>query len=182
MPSTELQTPSPRNLSRLRRNKDVANASTNSLASGSADGDDSSEGGLRASMDAALDKVRERARRKSVDDRRGSDDTANRRLSGLFPRKKKASRKGSRGPERNLSTPAGDDKLSISGNRSESSLLDSGHSSLFTDDASDQEGYVSPSFLFTDPLSSRRQMYDVSSYIMGDKQGCPLGKCSQTPG
>ncbi|KAI7194908.1 hypothetical protein KC363_g1887 [Hortaea werneckii] len=141
MPTIEHNTASPRRtLSKLRRNKGVANASTNSLASGSADGDDSSEGGLRVSMDAALEKVRGRARRKSADDRRGSDDTASRRLSGLISRKKPASKRDKQGLERNLSAPSGEDSLSISGNRSEGSLLDSGRSSQFTDDDSEHPG------------------------------------------
>ncbi|KAI6837008.1 hypothetical protein KC367_g702 [Hortaea werneckii] len=141
MPTIEHNTASPRRtLSKLRRNKGVANASTNSLASGSADGDDSSEGGLRVSMDAALEKVRGRARRKSADDRRGSEDTASRRLSGLISRKKPASKRDKQGLERNLSAPSGEDSLSISGNRSEGSLLDSGRSSQFTDDDSEHPG------------------------------------------
>ncbi|KAI7427147.1 hypothetical protein KC336_g6067 [Hortaea werneckii] len=141
MPTIEHNTASPRRtLSKLRRNKGVANASTNSLASGSADGDDSSEGALRVSMDAALEKVRGRARRKSADDRRGSDDTASRRLSGLISRKKPASKRDKQGLERNLSAPSGEDSLSISGNRSEGSLLDSGRSSQFTDDDSEHPG------------------------------------------
>ncbi|KAI7329283.1 hypothetical protein KC315_g6232 [Hortaea werneckii] len=141
MPTIEHNTASPRRtLSKLRRNKGVANASTNSLASGSADGDDSSEGGLRVSMDAALEKVRGRARRKSADDRRGSDDTASKRLSGLISRKKPASKRDKQGLERNLSAPSGEDSLSISGNRSEGSLLDSGRSSQFTDDDSEHPG------------------------------------------
>lgn len=154
MPTIEHNTASPRRtLSKLRRNKGVANASTNSLASGSADGDDSSEGGLRVSMDAALEKVRGRARRKSADERRGSDDTASRRLSGLISRKKPASKRERQGLERNLSAPSGEDSLSISGNRSEGSLLDSGRSSQFTDDDSEHPGYVNlktcPSFFTT---------------------------------
>ncbi|KAI7127766.1 hypothetical protein KC352_g31779, partial [Hortaea werneckii] len=122
MPTIEHNTASPRRtLSKLRRNKGVANASTNSLASGSADGDDSSEGGLRVSMDAALEKVRGRARR-------------------LISRKKPASKRDKQGLERNLSAPSGEDSLSISGNRSEGSLLDSGRSSQFTDDDSEHPG------------------------------------------
>ncbi|KAI7287285.1 hypothetical protein KC345_g626 [Hortaea werneckii] len=141
MPTIEHNTASPRRtLSKLRRNKGVANASTNSLASGSADGDDSSEGGLRVSMDAALEKVRGRARRKSADERRGSDDTTSRRLSGLISRKKPAFKRDKQGLERNLRAPSGEDSLSISGNRSEGSLLDSGRSSQFTDDDSEHPG------------------------------------------
>ncbi|RMZ23952.1 hypothetical protein D0859_12002 [Hortaea werneckii] len=141
MPTIEHNTASPRRtLSKLRRNKGVANASTNSLASGSADGDDSSEGGLRVSMDAALGKVRGRAGRKSADERRGSDDTTSRRLSGLISRKKPASKRDKQGLERNLTAPSGEDSLSIFGNRSEVSLLDSGRSSQFTDDDSEHPG------------------------------------------
>lgn len=148
MPATEQGTPSPRGaLSKLRRNKGPTNASTSSLANGSGDGEDSSEGGgLRASMDAAFEKVKERTRRKSVDDRRGSDDASARRLSSIIPHRKRASKVDAPGLQRNLSAQSGDN-LSFTGNRSESSLLDdSGHSSLLTDDNSDVEGYVELSF------------------------------------
>lgn len=151
MPATELGKPSPRGaLSKLRRNKGLADASTNSVASAPVEGDDSSEStGLRASMDAAFGKVKERTRRKSVDDRRGSEDTSAKRLSGLFPRKKRRESKDKPGLERNLSAPSGDESLFLSDNRSDSSLLNgSGRSSLLTEDNSDVEGYVVPRFLF----------------------------------
>ena len=144
--------PSPRGaLSRLRRNKGPANASTNSLASASADDNDSSEGGggLRASMDATLERVKSRTKR-AVEDRRGSNgddgssrrgskDDSGRRLSNLIPRRKRASKPNL---ERNLSAHSGDsaEGRSIASNHSDLSLLDgSGRSSLLTDDNSDTE-------------------------------------------
>jgi len=88
-------------------------------------------------MDAAVDKVKERTRR-SVDEGGGSSDTSGKRLAGLIPRRKKLE------VQRSLSTQSGDSgngTLSISGNRSETSLPDgSGRSSLLTDDNSDDEG------------------------------------------
>ena len=147
MPSTEGAKPSP--LSKLRRNKDTANASSNSLASGSGDGEGSSEsqsgggGGLRSS----IDKVKQRTRR-SIDDRRGSADAGTNRLSKLLPRRKRSAKpEDTNGLERELSTLSSADgtlgSLSVSGTRSDTSLFDdSGHSSLLTDDNSDVEGYV----------------------------------------
>ncbi|KAK5128029.1 hypothetical protein LTR85_005146 [Meristemomyces frigidus] len=147
MPTTEPNAPSPRGaLSRLRRNKPGANASTNSLGNASADGDESESGGgggqgLRASMDAAIEKVKDRTKRRSVDDRRGSDDNSTKRLTNLLPRKRRGSKQAGPELERNLSVVSAGDNLSFSGNRSESSLVDdSGHSSLLTDDNSDIEG------------------------------------------
>lgn len=138
--------PSPRgSLSKLRRNKAPTNSSSHSLLTGSADGDDSSEGaGLRASVDAAIDKVKQRARRRSVDDRCGSEESSGNRLSSLLARRKRSPKKSSSGLERHLSAQSGG---SLSGNHSDSSLVDeSGRSSLLTDDNSDIEGYV-PLFL-----------------------------------
>lgn len=150
MPSTETGTSSPRGaLSRLKRNKGLVNASNNSLGAGSADGDDYSEGGkgIRASMDAALEKVKDKTKRRSVDDRRGSEDMSSKRLSSFIPGKKRASKKDAPGLERNLSAQSAGDSVSFISNRSETSLLDeSGHSSLLTDDNSDMEGYVKPLF------------------------------------
>lgn len=141
MAATDVE-PSPRgSLSKLRRGKGPTNSSSHSLLAGSPDGDDSSEGaGIRASVDAAIDKVKQRARRRSVDDRRGSEESSGKRLSGLFPRRKRSPNKGSSGLERHLTAQSGG---SLSGNHSDSSLVDeSGRSSLYTDDNSDIEGYV----------------------------------------
>jgi len=127
-----------------------ANVSTNSLVSTSADDDDDStnntnhalsgSGGLRASVDAAMDKVKERTKR-SGEERRGSQDsTGKRRLSSLIPRRKRSSV-----PDlpRNSSAQSGDlgEGVFSVGNRSVTSLLaGSGRSSLLTDDNSDAEG------------------------------------------
>jgi hypothetical protein len=103
-------------------------------------------------MDAALDKVRERTR-KSVDERRGSEESASgARLSALLERgARKLKRK-----EKNNNPHNGASTLSVhhsgesgelafsDGGRSEGSLLDEddGNSSLLTDDGSEHDGYV----------------------------------------
>ena len=135
-----LAEPPPRGLSKLRsRGKGIVSASTTSLTNSSGDGDDKSalsatdNGLLRSSMDAAIDKVRDRTRRRSVDDRRGSDDVPGRRLSTLVSKTKRKI-KGEKGsePDRTLSV----DSFGFEGNQSDSaSPLDgSGRSSLLTDD------------------------------------------------
>ncbi|TKA82635.1 hypothetical protein B0A55_00751 [Friedmanniomyces simplex] len=145
MPSTDSGKASPRRaLSKLRRNKGPS-VSTNSLASGSGDGEENAEnGGLRASMDIAIDKLKERTKRNG-DSRRNSKDDGTSRLAGFLPRRKRGSRQEDDGLERRLSALSGEASnsnlaLSISGNRSDVSLPDdSGHSSLLTDDNSDTE-------------------------------------------
>lgn len=147
----------------LRKDKEIDQASTNSLASSSDNGirmsgifqDDTSEiVGLRASIDSAIDKVKERTRRRpSVDDRgleiRDSDDS--RLLSTIVQKTKRKVKKGLKvadaDSERNLSMDSGSrlgaSELELGGNRSESSLLQygSGRSSLLTDDErSDPDG------------------------------------------
>jgi len=123
--------------------------STNSLANGSGDSEDNAEnGGLRASMDIAIDKFKERTKR-NEDSRRNSKDEGTSRLRSLLPRSKRGSRQEYDGLERRLSALSGEASnsspaLFISGNRSDASLPDdSGHSSLMTDDNSDTERYVS---------------------------------------
>lgn len=132
-------------LSKLRRGRKgpLENVSTLSVASSLDNGEDSGNN-LRASMDGAFDKLKDRAR-KSVDDRRGSGDGSN-RLSTLISGKKKLRRKkDAADAERTMSndsTFAGDSNFTLSANPSERSLSGSGHSSLMTDDYSDNEGYV----------------------------------------
>lgn len=155
MPATEPlgATASSRSVSRLRQGKhDVPaaadNTSTPSLISRtSSPGDDSAD--MRSSMDNAIDKVRERTR-KSVDERRGSDDSAsNKRLSALLERgtrklKRKEKNESNTRPS-TLGVHSGDSgELAFSdGGRSEGSLLDEdGNSSLLTDDGSENDGYV----------------------------------------
>ena len=149
MAATEAGTDSPRGaLSKLMRGKGKANISTNSLGAASTEGGDvESNGSLRASVDAAIGKVKDRARRQSVDSRRTSEDTTaspSRRLSKLIARSRRGSKQVGPAQERDRSAHStADDKFSISGNRSDTaSLLDeSGHSSIFTDDGAD-DGYV----------------------------------------
>jgi hypothetical protein len=87
-------------------------------------------------MDTAIDKVRERTR-KSVDERRGSDESVSaNRLSNLLER-------GARKLKRKEKNNDNDGASTLAVNRSEGSLLDEdGHSSLLTDDGSDNERYV----------------------------------------
>lgn len=165
MPSTEPlgATASSRGVSRLRRNNDGAeannqnnNQSTSSLPSraSSTTGDDSADPDMRAHMDSALDKVKERTRR-STDERRGSEESAsNKRLSALLDRggrKWKRKEKNTAGNGNTLSVHSGESAgdLALSDhNRSDGSLLDEdGNSSLLTDDGSDIEGYVSECFI-----------------------------------
>jgi len=146
-------TASSRSVSRLRRSKHDAttpdNDSTPSLASRTSSlGDDSAA--VRSSMDAALDKVRERTR-KSVDERRGSEESASgARLSALLERgarKLKRKEKNNNGASTLSVNHSGESgELAFSdGGRSEGSLLDEddGNSSLLTDDGSENDGYVS---------------------------------------
>ncbi|EME84617.1 uncharacterized protein MYCFIDRAFT_203095 [Pseudocercospora fijiensis CIRAD86] len=135
-----LAEPSPRALSKLRsRGKGLVSASTTSLTNSSGDGDDKSAfsatdtGLLRSSVDAAIDKVKDRTRRRSVDGRRGSDNIPGRRLSTLVSQTKRKIRgEKASAPERTLSV----DSSGFDGNQSDSaSPLDgSGRSSLLTDD------------------------------------------------
>lgn len=114
-------------------------------------------------MDGALDRVRERAR-KSVDERRGSEESASgARLSALLgrgARKLKRKEKNNDNINNGASTlgvnHSGDSgELAFSDGRSEGSLLDEddANSSLLTDDGSENDGYVwRPSFLPLYPL------------------------------
>ncbi|KAH9827673.1 glucosyltransferase, myotubularin and putative membrane-associated protein domain protein [Teratosphaeria destructans] len=130
-------------LSKLRRNKGLANDSTTSL-SAPVDGDDSSAGGgLKASMEDAVGKLKDKAgRRKSVDDRSTStvdEGGGSRRLTKLLPRSRK---KDGLSPQRIRSGDLRTGSLLEIRSHSQTSLLDdSGHSSLLTDDTSDAEGY-----------------------------------------
>jgi hypothetical protein len=146
---------SSRSLSRLRPGKHDAttpdNDSTPSLTSRTSSlGDDSSE--VTSTMDGAIDKVRERARR-SVDERRGSEESASgARLSALLGRgARKLKRKDKNNNSINNGSTLGvhhsgeSGELAFSDGRSEGSLLDEedGNSSLLTDDGPEtDDGYV----------------------------------------
>ncbi|CAK4020416.1 gram domain-containing [Lecanosticta acicola] len=137
-------------LAKLRRNnKGLANASTASLPNTSSESDTrnsgenaSDDGRLRASLDAAIDKVKERTSRRSSADARSGNEEAG-RLSTLLSKTKRKIKKSDRddndASRRNSVNSALVGQL---GNRSESSLLaGSGHSSLLTDDERvDSEG------------------------------------------
>lgn len=152
---------SSRSLSRLRPGKHDAttpdNDSAPSLTSRTSSlGDDSSD--VTPAMDGAFDKVRERAR-KSVDERRGSEESASgARLSALLgrgARKLKRKEKNnnnviSNGPSTLSVHHSGESgELAFSDGRSEGSLLDEddANSSLLTDDGSENDGYVWTLFL-----------------------------------
>lgn len=151
---------SSRSVSRLRPGKHDAttpdNDSTPSLASRTSSlGDDSSD--VTSTMDGAIDKVRERAR-KSVDERRGSEESASgARLSALLgrgARKLKRKEKNNANINNGASTlgvnhSSESGELAFSDGRSEGSLLDEddANSSLLTDDGSENDGYVWTPFL-----------------------------------
>ena len=80
--------------------------------------------------------------RKSVDDRRGSNDSGRRLSTLLSGRRNKLKKTTSTDLEKHLSVNSSSGNLELSGNRSDSSLglAGSGHSSILTDDNSDQEG------------------------------------------
>ena len=155
MPATEQPLgaiPSSRSVSRLRRQGNhAADTNNDSHSRASSTGDDSTDTAdmKKSSMDAAIDKVRERTR-KSVDERRGSDDSASgTRLSALINRKlkrkdKEKDKDGLGARNSTLVVDSGESgELALSDARSEGSLLDEdGHSSLLTDDGSDNDGYV----------------------------------------
>lgn len=125
-------------------------------------------------MDTAIDKVRERTR-KSVDERRGSDESVSaNRLSSLLERGARKLKRKEKDHENNngastlaVNHSGESGELAFSdGGRSEGSLLDEdGHSSLLTDDGSDNEGYVQtfhnlrilpiPQSIFTSPKAYR---------------------------
>ena len=144
MPTTDSGTSSPRGaLSKLRRNQGGSNNSSASLASNSNSDDPNADSERRLSTASGIGKLKERLRRKSVDDRRGSDDSES-RLSKLISSGRNSPKKTPPTDfERSLNVETSDGgNLDLSGNRSDSSLaLDgSGRSSILTDDNSEPEG------------------------------------------
>ena len=138
MPDSERATsPLGNTLLKFRRNPGGQNKSTNSLTSESTSDDPNASNSFRASIDEGIGKLRDRARRKPGDERRGSRDSP---LSGLMSgRKNKVQNTASTDLERHLSVDSHNDaNLEIADNRSDSSLgIDEG---LLTDDNSDVEG------------------------------------------
>ena len=144
MASTEQPTPSPRSAFFKLRPKDTRNESTNSLDTSSNSDDLNIDGGsLRPSTSEGSTRFRDRLRRKSVDDRRDSNDSG-RRLSTLLSGRRNKLKKtpSTDNLENRLRPKTSNGNLELSGNRSDSSLGlgGSGHSSLLTDDNSDSEG------------------------------------------
>ena len=145
MPATDAGAPSPRGtFSRLRRNLGDSNESSNSLASSSNSDDPNASPSRRLSTaDGVGVKLRDRLRRKSLDDRRGSNDSGNRLSNLMHGRKSKLKTTKADDPEQQLSADSGSGNLGLLGNQSDSSLLaGSGRSSLLTDGESENEEYV----------------------------------------
>ena len=170
-----------RSLSRLRPGKHDAttpdNDSTPSLTSRTSSlGDDSSD--VTSTMDGAIDKVRERARR-SVDERRGSEESASgARLSALLgrgarklKRKEKNNNNVNNGPSNLVAHHSGESgELAFSDGRSEGSLLDEddANSSLLTDDGSENDGYVWTLFFsISIPSATHLYHYTCERSVMG---------------
>jgi len=184
MPAPLGATASSRSVSRLRRQGKHATDSNNDYSSrASSTGDDSTDPAdmKRSSMDAAIDKVRERAR-KSVDERRGSDDSASAtRLSALInrklKRKDKEKDKDSLGARNStLAVDSGESgELALSDARSDGSLLDEdGHSSLLTDDGSDNDGYVLNIYSILDFVNHPFIIHSTPQTVPSSKQSIPI--------
>lgn len=132
-------------LSRLRRGSGDKNASSTSLANSAAG--DTADSPVSAVVDATIDKIRSKTRRRSVqadgDDRRGSGESPS-RLSKLLSGKRSRLRKtpSSDNIQRPLSETSATSNTGLAGYQSDSSIgvEGSGYSSLLTDDNSEQEG------------------------------------------
>ena len=140
------QSPSPRRLSKFRRNKDVINDSTNTLASSSNSDDATLEAIRTPPTDGTTSKFRDVFKRKSVDVKPLPDSPDDgRRLSNFrLGRKNKLNSTASNDLSRHLSVDSESGTPELAGNSSASSLLldleGSGGNSILTDDGSDQEG------------------------------------------
>ncbi|KAK3701386.1 hypothetical protein LTR37_015484 [Vermiconidia calcicola] len=147
MSTTDLPLPAPRSVSKLRRKLGKNNDSSNSLAESSNDDDPNADASRRSSTSGGLGKLKDRMRRKSVDERRRSDDSG-KRLSAIIPDRKsrRLEKEKSSEFERNGSTDSGTGPahptFMLPTSRSDSSLnlAGSGRSSLLTDDNSEHEG------------------------------------------
>ena len=137
MSSNELATPPSQGPLNPGEGLGDSNTSSNSLVSSSNDDDPGADLSLRPTSSAGLSKLTDRLRKKSVDERRGSNDSG-RRLSTLKNKLKKTKSKDVRpSPSFGLETGA----FSLSQNQSNSSLglASSSRSSLLTDDNSENE-------------------------------------------
>ncbi len=145
MPAPDFSTPPGRELSKLlRRQGDSKNDSSNSLAESSNSDDPNRESGvgLRPTSSRGMERLADRIRRRSVDDRRGSADSG-KRLSSLLPAKLSKLKRTKSSEEIKAEPTPSNDTLLLTGNQSDSSLAQegSGRSSLLTDDnTSDHEG------------------------------------------
>ncbi|QIX00838.1 hypothetical protein AMS68_006355 [Peltaster fructicola] len=188
MSGAELQTPSPRGIGRLRRNRAAVNQSTSSLVSSTSTTDNSNEasgdgngnaGGLKASFSNVMGRVR-----KSIDDRRESVDdesvSPQRRLSTMFKRKKNRGDNTDRRPSQQL-----DDSTELAlqdSNADVSPAPGSRHSSLFTNDTVDDESdavrptlSAHPSHLGFLTLSSPAVNAETQAETPADSTAEPVG-------
>lgn len=144
MPSTELAAPSPRGtFAKLRDALGDSDGSSNSLVSSSnSDHPDAPLSHRPTTSDGVTGRLRDRLKRKSVDERRGSQDLGE-KLSNLISRgRSKAKKAQAEHLDHQLSVDSGTGGLGISRNLSGSSLdlAGSGRSSLLTDGESEHEG------------------------------------------
>ena len=146
MPSTDLAAPLPRGkLSKLKHALGDSNGSSNSLVSSSNSDAPETDLSLRPTTSHGVTgKLRDRLRRKSVENRRDSQDSGN-RLSNLMSRRKSKAKKDESNELNRSSTvdSSSNGNLGISGTNLSGSSLDlagSGRSSLLTDGESEHEG------------------------------------------
>lgn len=134
-----------RGLSKLRRNRDKDSDKSDSNAS-LAPAQDESNGGFRASIDGAIEKLKDR-RRKSSESRRASIDSLSNsgrqsKLPTQLSRKslgKKAAKDDTSPPDSNTGLSERDIGLSRSPSELSLGLEGSGHSSLLTEDSDHDE-------------------------------------------
>jgi hypothetical protein len=144
MPSTDRSAPSPRGtLARLRDKLGDSNESSNSLASSSNSDDPNADLSLRpTTSDGVGTKLRDKLRRKSVDNRRDSEDSG-KRLSNLMSRSRRRKPKNVSSSDlldRQLSVDSNNGNLGLNLSTSSLDLAGSGGSSLLTDGESENEG------------------------------------------
>lgn len=145
--STKMASPSPssrRALSKLRRNKENGNISSNTLASSSNSDDQNLEGTLTPPTDSTS-KFRDKFRRKSADPTKPlpvSPDSGRRLSKFVNASRNRLAKTASNDIERSLSVDSESAGLGLSENTSEVSLVldGSGGDSILTDDGSDREG------------------------------------------
>lgn len=132
-----------RGLSKLRRSRKDRDSDKNSSTSSLVPPPDDANSGLRASIDGAIVKLKDRRRKSSdADARRGSADSTTHSKLSNFPlgrrsRKKSLQKDGSLSPNTNEHRP--DQAISPSPSELSLGLEGSGHSSLMTEDSDYEE-------------------------------------------